>query len=65
MKKLLSVGVLTILPPGSIISGLSDAATFSADAGAPSNEVTTAMTETSSSSASATITTTMYAVDNE
>ena len=64
MKKLLLV-ILAILLAGLTLFGLSDTAISIADTGVPNNETTSSISKASNSSASATITITMYTGDDE
>ena len=65
MKKLTFLVVLPIILAGLILSDLSDTDISIADTGTPNNEVTSSVSKASNSSASATITITMYAVADE
>ena len=68
MKKLIlliALVVLVVILAGSSPSTVFDTGASLADSNIPDNEITTRQTEASNSSASATITITMYAVDNE
>jgi len=64
VKKLLLV-ILAILLAGLTLFGLSDTAISIADTGVPNNETTSSISKASNSSASATITITMYTGDDE
>ena len=65
MKRLVTVVTLVILLVGLVLLGLNDTGISVADTGIPDNTITTSLTEASNSSASATITITMYAVADE
>ena len=64
MKRLTTVVTFAILLAGLILLGLSDINISVADTNIPNNEVTSSVSKTSNSSASATITITMYTVTN-
>lgn len=65
MKRLFFVVILAIIFIGLPLLGLSDTVISSADTSVPSSEVTSSISKASNSSASATITITMYAVADE
>ena len=65
MKRLTVLVMLGILLAGLALLGLSDAGISVGDTGSPNNEVTTTIRKASNSSASATITITMYSVADE
>lgn len=65
MKRLATVVTLAILLVGLVLLGSSDTGISIADTSIPVGELTTSQTEASNSSASATITITMYAVADE
>lgn len=64
MKRLVIVVTLAILIVGLVLSGLSDTPIAIADTSVPDDEVISSISKTSNSSASATITITMYTVDH-
>lgn len=65
MKRTFCVVILAILLIGLILLGSSDTHIAIADIGIHGNEITSSQTEANNSSASATITITIYTVDNE
>ena len=65
MKRLVTVVTPAILLVVSVLFGLSDTDISIADTSVPDNEVISSISKASNSSASATITTTMYAVADE
>ena len=65
MKRLTVLVVLAILLAGLVLFGLSDRNISVADTDIPDNEVNGSLSKASNSSASASITITMYAVANE
>jgi hypothetical protein len=65
VKRLSFVVILAILLTGLILFRLSDTTISVANTGAQNNEVISTMSEASNSSATATITITMYAVTDE
>ena len=65
MKRLVTIITLTILLVGAILLGLSDTDISFADTSTPNNEVASSLSKASNSSASASITITMYAVADE
>ena len=65
MKRPFLLIILAILLAGFILFGLIDTAISIADTSAPENEVTSTISEAKNSSASATITITMYAMAGE
>jgi len=65
VQRLFFLTILAIILAGLILFSLSDVAISIADTGTPNNEVTSSVSKASNSSASATITITMYAVANE
>jgi hypothetical protein len=65
VQRLFLLTILAIILAGLILFSLSDAAISIADTGTPHNEVTSSVSKASNSSASATITITMYAVADE
>ena len=65
MKKLVTVVTLAILLVGLALSGLSDTRIAVADTSILNNEATDNVSKTSNSSASATITITMYTLADE
>ena len=65
MRRSFVLAILAILLVGLILFGLSDTEISVADTGVPSNEATGSMSKANNSSASATITITMYAVADE
>jgi len=64
MKRRVAIITIAILLLMSVLLGLSDTVISVADVYIPDNEITTSQPEASNSSASATITITMYAVDD-
>ena len=62
MKKPFLLVILAIILAGLVLLGLSDTSISIADTGVPNNETTSSISKTDNSSASATITITMYAV---
>lgn len=62
MKKLFVVVILALLLAGLVLFGLSDTAISVADTSIPDNEGVGSISKTGNSSASTTITITMYAV---
>ncbi|MCK4387694.1 MAG: hypothetical protein KAW00_02880 [Dehalococcoidia bacterium] len=65
MKRPFLLVTLAIILAGLVLFGLSDTLTSIADTGVPNGEATSSVSKASNSSASATITITMYAVANE
>ena len=65
MKRLVTVVTLAILLVGLVLLGLSGNATSIADTRVPDNELTSSVSEVNNSSATATITITMYSVADE
>ena len=65
MKRLVTIVTIAVLLVGLVLLGLSDTRITIADTSVPNNEVTSGVSKASNSSASATITITMYAVDDE
>lgn len=65
MKRLFSLVTLAIMLVGVVLLGLSDTSISIADTGVPDNKATSSISKASNSSASATITITMYTGDNE
>ena len=65
MQRLFFLTILAVILAGLILFGLSDGAISIGDTGTPNNEVTSSVSKASNSSASATITITMYAVAGE
>ena len=65
MKRLFFSVILAIILIGILLSGLSDTAISVEDTASPNNEVASSISKASNSSASATITITMYAVNDE
>ena len=63
MKRLVTVVTLTILLVGLILLGLTDKDISVADTNVPNNEATSSVSKAGNASASATITITLYAVD--
>jgi hypothetical protein len=60
--RLFFLGIIVVLLTGVVLFGLSDTVISSDDTGVPNNEVTRSTSKAGNSSASATITITMYAV---
>ena len=65
MQKSLVLETLLLIPVGLLVSGLSDALISVADPGVPNSEATSSISKSGNSSASATITITMYGVTDE
>ena len=65
MLRLFFLAIIVVLLAGVVLFGLSDAVISIADTSIPDNEVTSSVSKASNSSASATITITMYAVAHE
>ena len=65
MRSLLFLVALAVILLGLPLSTISDSSAPLADTSIPDNEITTSQTEASNSSATATITITMYAVVDE
>ena len=65
MKRLLTIATLAILLGGLVLLGISDTRITIADTGIPDNDVTSSISKANNSSASATITITMYTVADE
>jgi len=65
VQRLFFLTILTIILAGLILFSLSDATVSIADTDTPNNEVTSTISKAGNSSASATITITMYAVADE
>ena len=65
MKRLVIIVILTTLIVGLALSGLNDTRIASADTGTPNSEVASSISKASNSSASATITITMYAMTDK
>ena len=65
MQRLFFVVILAIIFIGLPLLGLSDTVISSDDTRVPNNEITSSVSKASNSSASATITITMYAVADE
>lgn len=65
MKRLVTAVILAILLVGLVLFGLSGGDPSVADSNIPDNQVTSSVGRTSNSSASATITITMYAMADE
>ena len=65
MKRLVTVVTIAILLIGLVLLGLSDTRISIADTSIPDNEVTSSVSKVGNSSASATITITMYTVADE
>ena len=65
MKRSFFLITFAIIITGSVLLGLSDTGISIADTGIPDNEVSSSVSKANNSSASATITITMYAVDDE
>jgi len=63
--RLFFLAILVVLLAGLVLLGLSDTAISVADTNVPDNEVTSSVSKENNSSASATITITMYAVADE
>ena len=62
---LIALAVLVVILAGSSASAVSDTRVCLTESDIPDNEITTRQTEASNSSASATITITMYTMPNE
>ena len=65
MKRVVASVAIAVLLIGLVLLGISDTRIAIADTVFPDSEITTSQTEASNSSASATITITMYAVADE
>jgi hypothetical protein len=65
VRRIFFLTILAIILAGLILFGLSDATISIADTKVPNNELNNSVSEASNSSASATITITMYAMDGE
>jgi len=65
VKRPVVLAILVVVLTGLLLSGLTDTTTSTADTGIPDTELTTYQAEANNSSASATITITMYAVADE
>jgi len=65
VNRLVTFVILAIFLVGSVLLGLNDTDISVADASIPDNEATSSVSKASNSSASATITITMYAVADE
>ena len=65
MKKPFLRATLAIILAGLVLLGLTDTSISIADTGVPNREATSSVSKASNSSASATITITMYAVADE
>lgn len=65
MKSLVTVVTIAVLLIGLVLFGLSDTNISVADTSTPCNEISSSVSKVSNSSASATITITMYTVGNE
>ena len=65
MQKPFLLAAIAVMLAGLVLFGLSDTDISTADTGIPDNETTSSVNEASNSSASATITITMYAVADE
>ncbi|MGB5925568.1 MAG: hypothetical protein WBH01_05680 [Dehalococcoidia bacterium] len=65
MKRLFSLVILVILVAGLVLFGLSDSVISIGNTDTPNKEVTGTVSKASNSSASATVTVTMYAVADE
>ena len=65
MKRLILLTTLVVIIAGLSVLAVSDTGASPTDSDIPDNELTTSQTEASNSSASATITITMYAVADE
>lgn len=65
MKKPFLLATLAIILTGLVLFGLSDTSISIADTGVPNSEATSSVSKASNSSASATITITMYTMPNE
>jgi len=63
--RLFFLSIIVVLLTGVVLCGLSDTVISSDDTSAPSVEVTSSISKASNSSASGTITITMYAVADE
>ena len=63
MKRLVIVATLALFLVGLVLLGLSDTAISIPHIGAPNNEATSSISKADNSSATATITITMYTVD--
>jgi hypothetical protein len=65
VKKPFLLAILAVLLAGLVLFGLSDPSISIADTGVPDNGIASSISKASNSSASATITITMYAVADE
>jgi len=65
VKRFIVLAILTTILAGLVLFGLSDTVVTFADTTVPINEATISISKASNSSASATITITMYTVANE
>ena len=65
MKRLFFPVILAIILIGILLSGLSDTAISVEDTAGPNSKVASSLSQASNSSASTTITITMYTVDDE
>jgi len=65
VKRLFVLIIVTIILVGLFLSGLNDTAISNEDTANPNNDVASSISETGNSSASATITITMYTGDAE